>query len=572
LISWSIILGLATLLIVRFNCNVLTSGSVDRLYRTFSRQAAKYAEHPYLCMTAIATFVIVLRLCALPVLPIPEPRSHDEFSYLLGAETFASGRITNPQHPLWQFFETEHVLVRPTYMSKYPPAQALALASGLKLGSYWYGVLGSFAVMCSLIFWMACGYLPVRWALLAGVLPLVHPGIASYWCNSYFGGAMAAIGAALVFGACARLCKEVTTPPAVALSIGLVILANSRPFEGLAATVVPLCWLLHTTLIKKRLGLAAIRSHLVYPMLVLTVAAAGMFYFNYRITGNAMVMPYFELHKQYSPIPLWLGKPLAPVPIYNNPQLRDNYARADLADFNKVQTFAGWLDMVINDRLMGAMYFFVGIWLMPMAAASLLSLRDGRVRILWLSTAVMSGAIALEVFFQRHYLAPITAPLYVLLVQGFRHLRLIKLQNRQVGLVLARLVLAVAFLGVLIGLFNLPTVRSIAQHEQDVFPRLKIMKQLSALPGKQLVIVHYADGHDPRREYVVNSADIDGSKVVWARDLGADKNKQLLDYYRDRQVWYFDPDCLPEPRLYTLEESKSANFSKSVSTDSWLQQ
>jgi hypothetical protein len=46
-------------------------------------------------------------------------------------------------------------------------------------------------------------------------------------------------------------------------------------------------------------------------------------------------------------------------------------------------------------------------------------------------------------------------------------------------------------------------------------------------------------------DWVYNGADIDGSKVVWARDMGTAKNQELIDYYKKRQVWLIEPDEKP---------------------------
>src|SRR5258705_8336644 len=56
----------------------------------------------------------------------------------------------------------------------------------------------------------------------------------SYWGNSYWGGSVAAIGGLLVLGSIPRVLRQ---PPGVAYIVvaclGVLILANSRPYEGL---------------------------------------------------------------------------------------------------------------------------------------------------------------------------------------------------------------------------------------------------------------------------------------------------------------------------------------------------
>jgi len=82
--------------------------------------------------------------------------------------------------------------------------------------------------------------------------------------------------------------------------------------------------------------------------------------------------------------------------------------------------------------------------------------------------------------------------------------------------------------------------------------REKIVSELESQPGRQLVLVRYGPKHDPFREFVFNAADIDGSRIVWARDMGSDRNRELLDYFKDRQVWRLDGDSDP-PRLSPFE-------------------
>src|SRR5690606_17243007 len=71
---------------------------------------------------------------------------------------------------------------------------------------------------------------------------------------------------------------------------------------------------------------------------------------------------------------------------------------------------------------------------------------------------------------------------------------------------------------------------------------------LADQPGRHLVFVEYAPQHVPQEEWVYNSADLDEAEVVWAHSMSPEENAELVDYYRDRQVWRVAAD-LPRPLL-----------------------
>src|SRR5215207_4898030 len=115
------------------------------------------------------------------VAPLPAPQFHDEFSYLLAGDTFARGRLTNPPHPLWEFFETFQVMSQPTYASKYPPGQGVFLALGQVIArDPIVGVWISTALACAAVAWMASAVLSRRWSMICGVLAAMHPQILDW--------------------------------------------------------------------------------------------------------------------------------------------------------------------------------------------------------------------------------------------------------------------------------------------------------------------------------------------------------------------------------------------------------
>ena len=72
--------------------------------------------------------------------------------------------------------------------------------------------------------------------------------------------------------------------------------------------------------------------------------------------------------------------------------------------------------------------------------------------------------------------------------------------------------------------------------------RKPVERQLAALPGEHLVLVRYSKDHNSGEEYVYNDADIDRAKTVWAREIPGMDLGPLFNYFRNRDVWLYEPD------------------------------
>jgi len=154
-----------------------------------------------LLIVTAAIVPLLVRVALLPWTGVPQPVIHDEFSYLLAADTFASGRLAKAPHPLAEHFSAMQVLQRPACASKYLPGQGLALALGQVLAGHpWAGVLLGMALFLGAAAWMLTGWLPWRWALAATALLALRFGPQQYWWNSYWGGGLPAAGGAAPAG------------------------------------------------------------------------------------------------------------------------------------------------------------------------------------------------------------------------------------------------------------------------------------------------------------------------------------------------------------------------------------
>lgn len=488
----------------------------------------------------VALVSIGARLLLLPLAPVPIPSVHDEFSYLLAADTFAHGRLTNPPHPLAVFFDTFHVLQRPTYASIYPPAQGMVLAFGQLLGSPWIGVLVSMAALCAAVIWSLQGWLPARWALLGAIIALLRLDLMSYWIDSYWGGAIAATGGALVIGALPRIFRCCNVRDSLLLGIGVAILANSRPLEGLLFCV-PVALVVIIRLLSPggallRLKMARV---LLPPTLLVGATAAFIGYYNWRVTGNAFLFPHVLYHQRYWDFPIFLWQHARPPLTYSNSQFTGFFVTWSRPEFLS----RSWARLSLT-KCHDGWKFFVG----PVLSIPFLTLPwlvfDRRVRFLLVQFLWGGVWLLLVIWFEPHYAAPLTAVLFAIVTQAIRHLRQWEWRRYRVGVFASRLIIVLLVAGALS-----PATETVnAPRRGWNLVRARIAGQLQATPGKHLVIVRYAPDHDVLHEWVYNAADMDAAKIVWAREIPGRPLQPLLDYYCTRKKWLVDADALP-PRV-----------------------
>jgi hypothetical protein len=501
-------------------------------------------------LTVVFVGVLAFGLSALLALFIrfPVPSVHDEFSYLLAADTFAHWRLTNPPHPEWTHFESMHIIQQPTYASKYPPGQGLFLAAGTLFGSPILGVWLSTALACAAICWMLMGWIPPRWALLGSLLAMIHP-LSLNWSQSYWGGAVAMCGGALLLGAFRRVVRSPRVSDSVMMGLGIALLANSRPYEGAVLTLTLLIALVVWSFNQRSPNFGVWLRRVILPLaLVLTLTGVWMSYYNYRVTGSPLRLPYMVHEETYSVAPSFIFQKLRPEPVYRHKQLREFYMDFEVPFYEGQRSLSGFIVWGVVKILLLFIGYFKNIGLViPIIMLPFVVRGNTWLRVAVVSCAVFVIALLPVTHVQLHYSSPIFGLIVLLAMQGMRYLRLWRWHDWQLGkMLVAASVLLCAISFVMFCQNGLAKAKADSQSWSH--QRMRILRELEQSPERHLVIVRYGADHSSHDEWVYNEADIDNAKIVWAREMGSADNQQLVDYFKDRRVWLLEADA-ETPRL-----------------------
>jgi hypothetical protein len=467
----------------------------------------------------------------------------------------------------------------------------LFLAAGQLLGHPVIGVWLGMGLACGAGTYMLRTFVPARWAFVGGLLMASRLGM-SKWGWNYWGGGVGFAAGALFIGGWARVIRKPQPVSSVVMSLGLVLLANSRPLEGLLLCIpvglTTLVWAARYMLRARAVRLASgtgaagkaepdrspqlgyLWRRVGLPALcVLAPAVAAGLYYNFRVTGNALRLPYVEYFEQNEITPpLLVQSAKSVMPEFRNKEMRESQVDYTYYSYNvQRQDRSVWIDYSLQ-KVATWRSFFLGYGLiLPLLVLPCVLLKSPRARFALLSCVFVFGFVAtVHVFGAEHYVAPAAPLLYLLVIQGFRYLSLLRLPGSALIRWCATAWLTACLLAPLPKLIPqfgdwLPEPGSPSKGEtllarcpdwlltrmrgwlvhmpaaEWAVTRAQLEQKLKSEGGRHIVLVVYANDHSHHDEWVYNEADIATAPVIWARPIDRDGYERLARHFADRTIW-----------------------------------
>ena len=255
-----------------------------------------------------------------------------------------------------------------------------------------------------------------------------------------------------------------------------------------------------------------------------------MLVYNQATTGSLSKMPYQVYQSDYSVSPLFLFQDIGEAPRYNHADIETFWTGRVIEKYDSQQSLWG----VLNHKL-PKMEFFFPVWLLPCLVTGIVfAMLNARFRWPALLAIACTGLSMLASAFHPHYVGGLV-PVYLLLCV----LGLWKISEYQTsssfaaGKLISRVILGFHVLGFLV----IVLCQILVANHHWSRDRERVINELNAIEGKDLVFVSYSDEHNSDEEWVYNGFDLEEAPVLFVRSMGSDRDQAIAGYYRQRLKW-----------------------------------
>jgi hypothetical protein len=254
------------------------------------------------------------------------------------------------------------------------------------------------------------------------------------------------------------------------------------------------------------------------------------------VTGSYTTTPYQLSQQLYGTPQTFLWQAPIQEPPLRAKELRDMYAwQRNQKDRTSTHPLRNYRAILVH-----AWAFFVSVWYyIPIALLPFLW-KDHQVLAAAAMIVLAIAASGLYPFFFPHYVAAYACLFFFLVMRGL----MLLFDWKPRGLALGRLLGVFLIAGCLVMGLRIVPFKTVLGRVPIPPPRFRkqLSERLLRLGGRHVVFVKYGAHHDFHDEWVYNTADVDGSPIVWCRAMGPEDDLEVARYYAGRRTWLVEVD------------------------------